>query len=159
MILQNTMNSVGQVNFSSIVLQSHFGQARWGDFNNDGHLDLGSSDGNISVNQGSGSYPPSPNFSLGSGSFVWHDFNHDGMVDFFRLGAVYTELSLGDSTPLPIFQSSDFNENDSFSIHDFDRNGEIDLLFGCKVYYSYSNYSYFPKVGFIFPVVHRHQNC
>jgi hypothetical protein len=145
MILQNTMNSVGQVNFSSIVLQSHFGQARWGDFNNDGHLDLGSSDGNISVNQGNGSYPSSPIFSLGSGSFVWHDFNHDGMVDFLRLGAVYTELSLGDSTPLPIFQSSDFNENDSFSVHDFDRNGEIDLLFGCKVYYSYSNYSYFQK--------------
>jgi len=78
---------------SSSISTSRFGgqQAAWGDYNNDGNVDVNIT-GTIFINNG-GSFTAGPH--LGAAG-VWGDYNNDGHLDFLRhAGLVYENDGFG----------------------------------------------------------------
>ena len=67
--------------FSLGAGQSLAGNAAWGDYNNDGWVDLCAA-GTIYRNRGGASFSRTAS-STGSDGYVWGDFNNDGWLDLF----------------------------------------------------------------------------
>ena len=82
--------------FSLVMVQAYPGsdehsEAWWGDYDNDGHLDIGGSWG-FKQNTSSGvtnTYQPMPP-SLLRGCVAWGDYNNDGRLDFLQAGFTQT---------------------------------------------------------------------
>lgn len=114
------------------------GQAAWGDYDNDGRLDLlltGSGISRVYHNDGGSIFTDVkadlPSLSTGA-SGAWADFNNDGNLDFAIAGAggfplkTYRNDGAGGftdlATSLPLLSDS------SMAWADFDNNGAMDLL-------------------------------
>jgi enediyne biosynthesis protein E4 len=129
--------------------------AAWADFDNDGHLDLfvpdaarwysGTNPRNHLLYRGLGGGeftkilqdPAATGFPMGWDA-TWGDFNNDGYVDLFVVGAwtsrnwknhLFRNTGSGGFTEGPVFNE---NPNSAFAVaSDFDHDGDLDLLVSC----------------------------
>jgi alpha-tubulin suppressor-like RCC1 family protein len=119
----------------------------WGDFDNDGRLDLlvsGTPKGNQSItttrlfrNLGNGSFvETNVGLSQPSISATWGDFDNDGLLDVvlstFGGASIYHNTGQGSFTNLNISLSGDLGA--SATVGDFDNDGKLDILIGGHMY-------------------------
>ena len=141
-IIENNAGELGIRNFELPGVIG--GQARWGDANNDGFLDVFIS-GNWNGRAVSRLYiykednyllHPQSFPALTNSAIVWADFNNDGLNDFVLAGAdvdgrPFTRLFLGNKSFYFDEQTiSGFRplRNVSMDAADFDSDGDVDLL-------------------------------
>ena len=151
-IYSNNQNEVFKEETSINLIQSHYGSITWGDYNNDGFLDLLHSGwdigGNIITvvykNYGDGNI-------IGQGSILiedvknsdvaWGDYNNDGFLDFVILG------NTGYSRIVKIYKNNgenNFEEQEQFEFlgvssgsidwGDYNNDGFLDLIFNGQYY-------------------------
>ncbi|OJJ15993.1 hypothetical protein BKI52_35055 [marine bacterium AO1-C] len=140
-----TFTDVGTTKLNTNI--GSFGDAAWGDYNNDGFLDIlitaqnasGQASTKIFKNKGDGSFEDSGISNLvnvSSGEVAWGDYDNDGNLDFALTG------SSANSSPISLiyrnkgdgsFEDSGVNiltpvTQSSVSWGDYDNDGDIDLL-------------------------------
>jgi hypothetical protein len=151
-IYHNDGNGVFTLNAGAVLPGVRFGSVAWGDYDNDGRLDLllagfGNS-GAISQiyhNNGDGTFTLDPNAALPgvyNGSVAWGDYDNDGRLDFLLTG----DTGYQDTNGNEIYISQVYHNNGdgSFALNtnvvlpgvaygsvawgDFDNNGRLDIL-------------------------------
>jgi len=161
-------NSGGTIPVSSISLAVAVsnGQARWGDYDNDGSLDIlmaGNYTSRILHNNGNSSFSEisAPLTAVANASCNWVDYNNDGQSDVFLCGHV----DLGDVSKLYRNEHGQFTEVNlqpsgilgmsygSARWADLDRDGDMDLLisgvdtlFGYVLVYKNNGSDVFQKI-------------
>jgi hypothetical protein len=116
----------------------NFGQAFWGDFDNDGKLDVlitGNGISKIFHNDGNGVFTEInanlPGLSTGA-SGAWADFNNDGTLDFAIVGAgglpVKTYRNDGGGQFTDLTNTLPRLSDSSIAWADYDNDGDMDLL-------------------------------
>jgi hypothetical protein len=145
-------NSDALFNITSFTVNNNSNSSIIKDFNNDGKLDLltsNSVDGNVSIllGIGNGTFGGATNFVVGSGagSIEAGDFNNDGKVDLARANSSSNDISIllgngngtfGAATNFAVGSSPGL-----LKVADLngDGNGKIDLLVGDKVLFGNGN--------------------
>lgn len=143
-----TFTILADTNFPGLSM----GSASWGDYNNDGLIDLfmcGFDGTNytskIYRNDGLGKFSAQPIAIVGvrQASAVWADFDNDGYIDLVVSGyngsqclsRLYKNNRLGDLTQVNGFELP-YIANSSLDVGDYDSDGDLDILFSGNYYVS-----------------------
>jgi hypothetical protein len=141
-----------------------YSSAAWGDFDNDGRLDIllagttsGSASGAISRvyhNNGNGTFTDIHAGLPGtySGSAAWGDFKNDGMLDILLTGSAYPSGVIariyqnnGDGTFswIPTAGLSDAYAGQA-AVGDYDKDGRLDIVMTDSAYITHLYHNYWP---------------
>ncbi|EAY25894.1 FG-GAP-like repeat-containing protein [Microscilla marina] len=138
------------------------GDLEWGDYDNDGDLDLliggfkagaDSSSVNVYINDGSGGFSLHEFFTwgAGNGSVRWGDYNNDGFLDILIAGAIapllgtsgvkiFKNIPLGDGRTFEEIATSFMAVQGVARWLDYDNDGDLDVLVnGVKIAVSFSD--------------------
>jgi hypothetical protein len=138
----------------------HSSGGSWGDYNNDGNLDLfitcgviGTGNDRLFLNNGNGTFTkitndPIVNFTHWSGGSGWGDFNNDGWLDMFVGGYdgvnfVFKNNTNGSFTKIDTgILATDGNYKEGAGWCDYDNDGYLDIFTARNNYYGGSNCLY-----------------
>jgi predicted nucleotidyltransferase len=156
--VSNTTSAIGGDWFDSTQIEVdgvnnglRYGRVAWGDFDNDGDLDIlvNGTDGTyrqlrVYKNNGDGSFDPAQievggaNGGLQDGGVAWGDFDNDGDLDVLVSGTqgsagrlrIYKNNGDGsfDSTPINVSSPATGHVNGGVAWGDFDNDGDLDVL-------------------------------
>jgi enediyne biosynthesis protein E4 len=138
----------------------HSSGGSWGDYNNDGYIDLfvtggvvGTGNDRLFLNNGNGTFTkitndPIVNFSHWAGGSSWGDFDNDGWLDMFVGGYdganfVFKNITNGTFTKIDTgILATDGNYKEGAGWCDYDNDGYLDIFTARNNFYSGSNCLY-----------------
>jgi hypothetical protein len=136
------------------------GPVAWGDYDNDGLLDLLAGRAGLWHNNGNGSFTNVEGIT-NEFSVAWGDFDNDGFLDIVAMnpnvgGEIWHNNRDGTFRKLAVTLPIDYNGGTS--VIDFDNDGRLDVLIGGRLSRNIGN-DQFAYMGNIFPVTEYSSNA
>jgi PKD repeat protein len=136
-IYHNNGNNTFTEQTGIVLAGTSYSSVCWGDYDNDGYLDIGGINSKIYHNNGNNTFSEQPGISLtgvGNSSTAWGDYDNDGYLDFLLTGWANTKAV----SKIYHNNKNSFTEDTTIALAgvtygsvawgDYDNDGSLDIL-------------------------------